>query len=241
VRGGTWLAKALWAAGALTALLTAFYTFRLVALTFFGEPRFDPREVHPHESPPVMTAPLAILAVLALVGGMLGLPEVVAPDVNFLHHWLAPVVAKAAPLAALGGPPGEGHGLGHSAELTFMIYSAIIAVVGIVAGFLLYRRGPQRMTRLAEALRPVHVLLYGKWFVDEVYELLVLAPLAMLARAAAWFDRRVVDGAVDGVATVAQRVGRGVRQMHDGHLQTYALWMAGGTAVLVAIVVFQLL
>ncbi|MFQ5504995.1 MAG: NADH-quinone oxidoreductase subunit L, partial [Planctomycetota bacterium] len=115
----------LWGLGAFTALLTAFYSFRLVSLTFFGEPRFDPGEVHPHESPRIMTMPLVILALLALGGGIMGIPEVLLPDANWIHHFLEPSFAKGESLLGSGAlPHAEGEG-------AYMTASSLIAVAGI--------------------------------------------------------------------------------------------------------------
>jgi len=224
----------LWGIGALTALLTAFYTFRLVALTFFGEPRFDPEKMHPHESPKVMTVPLVILAVLALFGGWMGIPPVIAENANWIEHWLeAPLAAGTA--IWTGTHPHAGH----QGEVMFMTISSVIAVVGIAAGFALYRRGPERLAGLTRRLGPAHALLLGKWFIDELYELFILGPLALLSKAAAWFDLHVVDGVVNGIGRSCRRLSDLSGRLQSGHLQHYALWMAGGTTVLITWVIIQ--
>jgi len=241
-RAGTQPALLLWGVGAITALLTAFYSFRLVSLTFLGEPRFVPAEVHPHESPKSMTVPLVILAGLALVGGALGLPQHLLEPLghipNWIHHYLEPVITSAHPLVPTDG---DGHTMSTSAEGLFMFYSSIIAVVGILGGYMLFQRGPDRAGVLVAKMRPLHTLVAGKWFVDEIYELFVLAPLAILARAAAWFDLHIVDGLVNGVGSMSRCCAHKTARLHDGHLQTYALWMAAGTAIILGIVVVQLL
>ncbi len=235
VSSGGSAAYALWGLGALTALLTAFYTFRLVSLTFLGKERFDPGEVHPHESPWTMTLPLVILALLGLGGGLMGLPAVFVEDGNWIHHLLSPVLAEGRPFASEGG-----HGLDHAQEGLFMVYSSIIAVVGILAGLILYRNGPERMAGLAKTFRPVHVLLAGKWFVDEIYQVCILTPLAALSRFAGWFDLGIVDGLVNGLGRLFQGAGFLVRRVQDGHIQSYAMWMAGTTTVVLAWLVMQL-
>jgi NADH-quinone oxidoreductase subunit L len=234
VKGGGQIHFLLWGIGALTALMTAFYTFRLVGLTFFGKERFDPEKVHPHESPKFMTIPLMVLATLALLGGLMGLPELIVKDGNWIHHFLS---SSVTPLKE--GIEGS-HGLGHESELLFLLLSSLIAIVGIAAGFVLYSKGPSFGQKVARIARPIYVLLAGKWFIDQVYQALVLTPLFLLSKLAALFDLLVVDGLVNMVGGLAFSLGRIVRRLQDGHLQTYALWMAGSTTALIAWLVFQL-
>jgi NADH-quinone oxidoreductase subunit L len=227
VMGNTNLSWMLWIIGAITAALTAFYTFRLVGLTFLGKERFDPEKVHPHESPLSMTAPLMVLAALALLGGLLGLPEHVVHISNFMHHWLEPVtVAVAKPEGAMG----------YDMEILFIAISSVIAVVGILIGTAVYRRGPEGGAKLAKLLAPLHAGSYGKWFVDEIYEVFVLLPLAVLSKLAGWFDLAFVDGLVNGVGRAGRQIGVQWRRVQDGQIQTYAVWMAVGVLVLAAFV-----
>ncbi|MEZ5988498.1 MAG: NADH-quinone oxidoreductase subunit L [Planctomycetota bacterium] len=238
VEAGSPAAWALWTLGAATAALTAFYTFRLYSLIFLGGERFDAAHVHPHESPRLMTVPLALLAALSLVGGLMGLPAWLVHEGGWMHHWLEPVVMQVQPLHAAGYEPVD-----HHAELWFALASGAIAVVGILLGVAAYRRGPALDGRLERSrlTGPAYQLFFGKWFVDEIYELFILAPLALLSRLCAWFDLAVVDGLVNRVGQGFRELGRVNRRVQDGRLQSYALWMAGGTAVLLAWLVIQIM
>ena len=157
----------------------------------------------------------------------MGLPEGVLHVPNWMHHSLEPVLAVAHPFRV-------GEGLGHSAELIFMIISSLIAIVGIAAGVYLYRNGPDRAAVLAKPFRPVYVLLAGKWFVDEIYEIFILLPLALISKLSAWFDLGFVDGIVNGAGRTARGAGRLQSKLQSGHIQTYALWMAGGLLLILS-------
>jgi len=228
---------AIWVIGVVTAALTAFYMTRWFALVFLGEPRWregqevsDPHghgttELHPHESPTTMTAPLVVLGALSVVGGGL---------LNFTHGgrlytWLQPAVAS---IADLGLPE---HGA--LSELVLIIISVVAAVIGIIGGFMLY--GPQRDLSLgssAEPLRgPAAELLERKFFIDEAYSAIFVGAGGWLARAAAWFDSTVIDGAVNGVAGVSLWFGQESRRAQTGRAHTY-LGVVVGSVVLLAVV-----
>jgi NADH-quinone oxidoreductase subunit L len=232
--GGVPLGSVLWGVGAVTALLTAFYTFRLYALVFCGKERFDHHEVHPHESPLVMTLPLMILAVGALFAGFLGIPHA------FGHSWIGEFLQ---PIRHQVHWPGEAHA-GEAAhatqtEILFMAISSGIAVLGIALGFLCYRRGPERGEAIAQRLPAPYALLQGKYFIDEIYHAVVLEPLRLLSRLSARFDLGVIDALVDGVGRACAGLGRSVNRGQDGHLQTYGLWLTGGAVVMVGMVVYS--
>jgi NADH-quinone oxidoreductase subunit L len=221
----------LWGVGVAAAAMTAFYTWRMVALTFFGPERFDREHVHPHESPAVMTVPLTILAVLSVAGGLLGLPAVVAfPRV--LERWLAPVVAPGnAVLRAHGG--GELPHLSHGAEWALLALGAAIALVFAWLGFRTFERGPEADLRL-RARRPELAGFLGRaWGVDAAYRTLVVQPLKLLAFLVAVFvDQLAIDGAVNGAAALARAAGGRLRAVADGRVKSYALWMGAGTAAI---------
>jgi len=243
----------LWLVGAGTAGLTAFYMWRLYVLVFRGEERFDDEvRHHLHESPRSMIVPLAVLAVLAIAGGWVGIPEV-AGFRNLLAGYLAPVLgageeaARAAPHAPLF-------------EVVMMIVSTVIAAFGLVLGWVFYERRPEARVRLAESARGLYRLMVNKYYVDELYGKIVLAPYYALCRAAAWFDQWVVDGVVnaagyvtlatsytsvgfdtyvvDGLVNLAGYIVRGFswvfRKVQTGIVQTYATAMIFGIFVLVS-------
>src|SRR5882724_13123595 len=198
---------ALWAVGALTAGLTAFYMFRLLFLTFFGELRAAPEVAHHvHESPPVMTAPLVILAALSIVGGWVGLPD----------GWLwGPAFDRF--LAPVTGHPALGeHGAG--VETALMVVTTLLAAAGATLAYVFYVRMPGLPYLLAWRLKPVYELLVGKYWVDELYDALVVRPYVALSTLL-WriVDQTIIDGAVNGVATAVVVNGQLWRYVQDGN------------------------
>jgi NADH-quinone oxidoreductase subunit L len=195
---------AFWAAGAAGAFLTAFYMTRLYILTFRGQERFG-EEVrhHLHESPRVMTVPLMVLAALSIAGGWVGIPAAIPLGIpNLFEHWLEPVLPS---MAGIGAHHAAGTAAAHGGplELGLMALSVGVAAAGIVLGWLFYEKRPEIPGRIVAGARGLYVLVFNKYFVDELYGKVVLAPYAALCRAAAWFDRWVVDGAVNGAAYLA--------------------------------------
>lgn len=249
--GNPWL----WFIGMITALMTAFYMFRLVFLTFFGESRTpEPIKAHIHESPRTMTVPLVILAILSVFGGLLNLPEFfVWPGA--LGRFLGPVLAEF---------PGFGHALHAKAslEVPLMGISAGIALVGMFLAYVFYLRAPGLPLLFGYFLRPIYKLLWNKYYVDEIYDTLFVTPLIQTSRASAKADLIVIDGAVNGSARltketsrvaglfdlwfvdgivnlVAQgtlRVGRWARSLQTGIIQNYLAYTVAG-----ALLVFGLL
>jgi len=222
-----WTTMAAWAAiigVPLTAGLTAFYMSRYVFLTFFGERRW-PEGRHPHESPPLMTLPLIVLAVLALVAGFA--LSTFTGEGGRLQQFLEPV---------LGAP--EGH---ESLAAAFWLSAAatVMAATGATSAWLLYGRRVDWVAlrrRYAGAWRP----LAEKLYVDQVYEFFTVnlgrALAAFLARTV---DQRVIDGAVNGVAELVGDGARSGRRLQSGLVRSYALGVLGGAVLIVAFLVFR--
>ena len=223
-----------WLIGLASAALTAFYTWRMVALTFAGRERFDPAHVHPHESPAVMTLPLALLAVLSLVGGVLNLPHVL-PAAGWLEHWLEPVTVDGNALlwsAHHGEPP---H-LAAGAEWALLALGAAIALVFAHRGYHLYRAGPGRDEALRERRPALTSFLEQAWKLDRTYHARIVLPFKLLAfLIATLVDQLAIDGAVNGAAGLASAAGTRLRRLADGQVKSYALWMGAG-ATLIALV-----
>ena len=230
--GGLYLL--LWVVGLLTAALTAYYTWRMVALTFFGEQRFDEHEVHPHESPVVMTGPLTVLAVLSVAGGLLGLPAVFG-DVHVLHHWLEPVLEPGhAVMAAMhvghGAPP---HVESHALEWALLALGAGLALFFAHRGFHDHTAGPARDARLAEQRPELAGFLRRAWRIDDTYQDKVVTPVRLLAFVTyVVVDQFAIDGLVNGSAGLAKRIGGWSRGLASGSLVNYAVWIGGGAALL---------
>ncbi len=192
--------KMLWAIGLVTAGLTAFYMFRLMNLTFYGKSRVAPEVMaHVHESPRTMTVPLVVLAIGSVLAGWLAMPKPWIESLRLTEHarafeqWLAPAFAAAATEAANEGQHGA------STEWILMALSVAFAVIGIAVARYFYHRRPEIPDSLERSLKPLHGLLYNKWYVDEIYDVLFVNGLGKGGgRVCAEFDRRIVDGGVNG-------------------------------------------
>jgi len=179
----------LYAIAAFGALLTSFYMFRLMYLTFFGTSRMDHHtEEHVHESPMVMVGPLMALGVLSILGGFLGFP----PEHGWLHQFLAPVVGM-----------GEAHDVSTGLVLMLMMIATGIALLGWGIAHYFYNMNLSAPDRLAAKFQAIYRILLNKYYVDELYDLLWVEPTKKLGFLLDWFDRTVIDGLVRGVAQLA--------------------------------------
>jgi len=187
----------LWGVGLATAAMTAFYMWRLMNMTFYGKSRVSPEAAsHIHESPASMTVPLTVLAMGSVLAGWLGVPKLwVLFGENFrgFERWLEPSFASAAVVAAQEGAHDA------SVEWTLMGLSVAIAIIGIVVARYFYVSRPEIPDSIEKSVKPLHKLLYAKWYVDEIYDYLFVDGLCkrggLLLGA---FDRNVVDGGVNG-------------------------------------------
>jgi len=221
---------ALWGVGLFAAALTAFYTWRMVALTFFGRERFDAAHVHPHESPFSMTMPLWILAVLSVVGGALGLPEVTHLP-HLLGEWLEPVTEPGARLLAAQHAGGE-H-LSAGVEWALLGLGAAIALVFAHKGFYACEKGPEWDEAVARAKPKLSEFLTGAWGLDRFYTRAIVQPLVLLAFGiAVVVDQFAIDGLVDGSGALARTLGARARSMATGQIAAYGLWMGAAAAFL---------
>ena len=185
--------RALWAIGVLTAGMTGFYMFRLVFKTFFGQPRYS-HEVdhHIHESPRSMTIPLVILAFLSVAGGWVGIPAVLGGS-NRFEHFLQPVFGRRADVVLAVSMHA------HTQEIQLMIFSVLVAVLGIFLAYYFYLRRTDAPEKLVARFSAGYRLLYRKYYVDEVYDVLFVNRFKDAGTALAAFDLGVIDGwGVDG-------------------------------------------
>ena len=222
----------IWAIGLFTALLTAFYMFRLVYLTFYGEQRMDEETKHHlHESPKVMTVPLTILAILSLIGGWVGIPHVLGGG-NRFEKFLEPVMGSVhsgggeQALASAGTDTGT--------EMVLMIGSVILILVFIYAAYYLYLKNIAAVGRLRKALSGLHKILLNKYYVDEIYGAVVVRPLVN-GSIFLWkiIDVLIIDGIANGLAALIGFVSSDVRGMQTGNLRTYVTVFLGGAIVLI--------
>jgi NADH-quinone oxidoreductase subunit L len=237
----------LWLLGVLTAGLTAFYMFRLFFMTFHGQPRFDEHKVHVHESPKNMLAPLGVLAVLSVIGGWWAAPELFHGG-NYFEHFLFPVFSPEPGFPAAGTPNAFWYAIGrgdaplnYRGTLEFMALATAVALIGFLIAWWFYLRKPGVPKRLAAALSAPYRLLAGRYFVDELYAAVIVRPLVWLSTNLLWHavDEGAIDGAVNGVAEVAQDSGGILRRVYSGNMRTYAAWVVLGAVVLITILIWM--
>jgi NADH-quinone oxidoreductase subunit L len=194
--------------GIVTAAMTSFYVFRAIFLVFFGEYR---GEAHAHESPPVMTVPLALLAVLSLAGGAFQVSK-----------WLAPMFPEIAP-----------------AENPMLLAASIGAACGgVLVAWALYWWRPALPDMIARRLKWLYHAAFRKYWVDEIYAATVVRPLVGTSREVLWrgIDVEVIDGAVNGVGRRALGIGSLLRLAQSGYIRSYAAWvLLGAVSLLIAL------
>jgi NADH-quinone oxidoreductase subunit L len=193
-----------------TALLTAFYMFRLLFVTFTGKFRgTQEQEHHLHESPALMTVPLIILAILSIIGGFVGIPEVFAAGGDKITEFLSPVIAKQ-----------EGHEVSHSTEYMLMGLSTGLVILTIVLAWFRFRNyQPKEEKGFGKVLE-------NKWYVDELYDKIIVNPLNKLAGFLNnFFERFIIDGIVNGVGRAVNYGSRQLRLIQSGQVGSYVLLM----------------
>ena len=218
--------KVLYALGLSAALLTSFYMFRLVFLTFFGSPRYDERKVHVHESPKNMLVPLVILAIFSTIGGWFAAPKFWGGQ-DYFHNFLGPVFAQADKLA----PPAPiTEEAARVLELQLSGVAVLVALVGFFVAWWFYIRKPKTPENLAKILRGPFTLLLNKYYVDEIYLALIVKPLLWLSTNVLWHvvDEGMIDGTVNSAAHVAREAGGGLRKLQSGNARSYAAWVVIG-------------
>ncbi len=221
----------LWAVGLIAAFITAFYTFRMIFLTFFGRSRLDKEtEHHVHESPWSMLVPLIVLAVASTLGGFLGLPG----KLGLIQHFLEPVFAPADHILDL-----HEHSLAAS-DYVLMVISLVVAMLGIVLAWFMYVRRVDLPLKVGARLRPAYRVVYNKFYVDEFYAA-TFVKVAVDGSTWVWhrFDEAVIDGAAHGLARLWQALGAAGRRLQTGKVQHYLLGIFVGLFVIVTVVVFR--
>ena len=228
-----------WGMGISAALLTAFYMFRLVFMTFHGESRVDP-SVHPHESPKVMTMPLVVLAGLATVGGLLGIPY---HGWHILHNWLEPVLhfdlanalqhsehmlheaGQHAPSWAHLLEPKEHSGW---IEFLLMVFSTVIAVTGVAGAYIFYIKRPDLPDKFTEGQWGFD-MVQNKYYVDELYDDVFVKP-TLEGSNLLWkeCDAKAIDGVVNGTAKTIGWFSRQAQTLQSGFVRNYALFIVVG-------------
>lgn len=226
----------LWIIGAGTAMITAFYMFRLYFLTFEGKERFG-HDKHPHESPKIMTVPLMVLAFLSIVGGFIGIPEVFSGEHgNRFHNWLAPIFKNAERKLEHFGSHS------HTEELILMALSVIGAAAAIWFARYVYLKKPSIASETANRFKGLYNLLWNKYFVDEAYDAAIVNPIVKGSRSILWkfTDNKIIDGLINGIAKAIDAFAAGIRKIQTGVTQFYAVVMVLGIAAALFWIIFSL-
>ncbi len=219
----------LWGVGVFTAIMTAFYMFRLYGMTFLGKFRgTHEQEHHLHESPAAITMPLVILAILAVIGGLVGIPEVFMHGGHRLETFLEPVFAQSKAIT-------EKHTLSHATEYMLMAVSVGGALVALLFAWNRYSKYSKTESEPAGFAK----LLANKWYVDELYNAIIVSPLKSLA---GFFnniiEKKVIDGVVNGTGKAVNYGSRQLRYLQSGQVGAYVLLMVIGMLVLFIIQLF---
>lgn len=226
-----------WLIGAITAMLTAFYIFRLFSLTFLGEERFDHHKIHPHESPSVMTIPLMILAFLSLFGGYVGIPQIFSGEGgNLFEKWLSPVYKTAEEKII--------HFSVHShyEEILLMAASVIFALSAIYFALYIYAKKPSIAKTISERFKSFYNILLNKYYVDEIYETAIVKPIQAGSEKVLWkfTDSMIIDGIVNGSAKLIDIISSRIRKIQTGVAQFYAVVMMAGIALVLLWIILSL-
>ena len=232
-----------WVIGVITAFITSFYMFRLLYMTFFGDYHGAEVDEHghgshghashghdahghgsPHESPMVMLVPLMILAVLSLVGGLVGIG-------NRFETFLAPVFGSAEGAEAAS----------HTTELLLMGVSVAVAFLGWWLAYLLYYKRPELPQRIADSLDGLYEAVVHKYYIDELYAAVFVKPLIDGSTRILWqgVDRNIIDAGVNDAGDAARHASDEVRHMQSGNIRSYAGWVAAGAAAVIAFMIWM--
>ncbi|HXX81515.1 MAG TPA: NADH-quinone oxidoreductase subunit L [Thermodesulfovibrionales bacterium] len=218
--------KFVWAIGTIVAFLTAFYSFRLIFLTFHGKFRgTHEQEHHLHESPKVMTVPLMLLCVGAVASGWVGIPHLLGGGAHFTE-FMKPVLGHL-----------EGHGT-HAEEWLVMAISIIAGLSGIGLAAFVYLREENLAAKITQKFSGIHRVLWNKYYVDELYDLIIVRPTIWVAKnvIVGVTDGRIIEGVVNGVPSLIGRFSSLLRSLQTGMVQQYAAVMAIGAFVVIALV-----
>lgn len=221
--------RGLYVVGLITALLTAYYMTRQVIMVFYGEAKWKDHahdhgahgDFEPHESPKIMLFPLIVLAGLSVVGGAMQLPF--SKKLHFLEHWLEPVIEESEANISKTWA--------YENKYVLLVIAILIAASGIAAAFAVYGK------KKVKAVEPR--VLEQAWFYDAGAAKLVGGPGRAAFNAVAWADSRIVDGAVNGTATLVRNIAGQVRKSQNGFTRVYAALMAVGAVALLAWFLFR--
>ncbi|MGC2061740.1 MAG: NADH-quinone oxidoreductase subunit L [Thermodesulfovibrionales bacterium] len=221
--------KIVWVTGTLVAFLTAFYSFRLIFLTFHGSFRgTHEQEHHLHESPKSMIIPLMLLCVGAVASGWVGIPHLLGGGAHFTE-FMKPVLGHA-----------EGHGT-HSEEWMVMAISVAIGFTGIGFAYFMYMVRPDLPGKLSRQFSAVHRILFNKYYVDELYSAVIIRPTIWIAKNVliGVTDARIIEAVVNGVPAAIGGFSQQLRRIQTGLMHHYAVFMAMGVLIIAALLLLR--
>ncbi len=227
---GGLMGKFLWALAVIAAFMTAFYSFRLIYLTFHGKFRgTSEQERHLHESPPVMTIPLIFLAIGAISAGWVGIPHLFMEHGDRIGEFLAPVLGLA-----------ESKGT-HVEEWLVLGISVFIGLAGIFSAYIMYMKRTDLPQKLGSIFQPVYKLLYNKYWVDELYDRIIVQPVLKGSKSVflGFIDGKIIEGFINGVPGMINAFGRRLRHIQTGIFSFYGLIMTAGALVIIGFVIFM--
>ncbi len=221
--------KIVWGMGTLVAFLTAFYSFRLIFLTFHGSFRgTHEQEHHLHESPKSMIVPLMLLCVGAVASGWVGIPHLLGGGAHFTE-FMKPVLGHA-----------EGHGT-HSEEWMVMAISVVVGFTGIGFAYFMYMLRPDLPGKLSLQFSAVHRILFNKYYVDELYSAVIIRPTIWIAKniLIGITDARIIEAIVNGVPAAIGGFSQQLRKAQTGLMHHYAVFMAMGVLIIAALMLLR--
>ena len=192
-----------------------------------------------------MIAPLVVLAVLSVVGGYIGVPQALG-GANRFDQYLSNVVkppSEAMPAGEHPGEPAQQAAEENSERTTELIFTGVsvgVAGLGFFLAWLLYYKRPELPDRITARIHGLYGLVKNKYYIDELYGLLFVKPLLAISTHVFWrgVDQGVIDGTVNGAASVSKGIGQGLRHMQSGNIRSYAAWVAAGGAAVIAYMIY---
>jgi NADH-quinone oxidoreductase subunit L len=216
--------KILWSVGVIVAGMTSFYMFRLFILTFMGQPRYTHHDVHHvHESPTPMLIPLIVLAFFSIVAGYVGVPRFITGHHEPIVEFLQPILLQIEAITV-------------SMEWILMLASVAASGIGLLLAYVFYVKRPDLPARVSSSASALYSILTNKYYVDEIYDRILVLPIVLAARQFLWqiVDVAIIDGIVNGIGKIVRASADGLRHMQTGYVRTYAAWILFGGILIVA-------
>jgi NADH-quinone oxidoreductase subunit L len=238
-----------WIMALVAALLTAFYMTRLMVMTFHGANRTgDDERKHLHEVSPVMWLPLVVLALFSVIGGWVNVPHAIGeaplfgwlPHSEWLHEWLHPITEEADAIMAAGLPAFADHAPFGGSEVLWAALSFGLAVAVILIAARVIGAQKQQPAAASPEPRGFAKVLYNKWYVDEIYDAVIVRPVVATSKGLWRFvDEMLIDGVVNGAGYASRAFGWVGSRMQTGQLNTYAFAVVAGALLLLAFALMQ--